>query len=218
MSTRTPDYQEAIQHLPEGATLVFQDFTWDEYERLLDDLGDRPGLRVSYDEGRLEIMSPLPEHEDHTRFIDDLVRALCDRFGLTLEKRGSTTWKERRLARGLEPDACYYVANAKHIIGKRTIDLASDPPPDIAVEIDVTNESLSKFVTYAALGVPEVWRYDGKTAHFYELVAGGYQEILESRCCPHLSATMVAEALEQSKKEGQTAALAAFRRQLLDLP
>jgi Uma2 family endonuclease len=96
---------EAIEHLPDGTSLVIHDFAWADYERLLNDLRDRPHLRVSYDEGKLEIMSPLPEHEDYARFIDDLVRAVADALGVELEKRGGATSKSRRLARGVEPDA-----------------------------------------------------------------------------------------------------------------
>ena len=214
MGTRTADHLDAIAHLPDGATLVIHQVTWDEYEGLLDDLSERPNLRVSYDRGRLEIVSPTPEHEKYARFIDSVVRALADRLTLNVEMVGSATWKRRSLARGAEPDACYYVRNANRVIGKRQIDLESDPPPDIVVKIDVTNESLSKFPIYAALAVPEIWRYDGGTALFYELAGGTYRDISESRFFLGLSPAILAAALEQSKSEGQTAALAAFRRRL----
>src|SRR5438876_5554095 len=98
-----------------------------------------------------------------------MLRLLSDIKGIELESCGSTTWKRSRLRKGSEPDTCFYVANAPKIIGKRKIDLESDPPPDIVVEIDTTNESLSKFPIYAALGVPEIWRYDGKRAYIYKL-------------------------------------------------
>jgi Uma2 family endonuclease len=163
MSIRTADHLEAVRHLPAGATLIIHALAWDEYERLLEVLAEGSHVRVSYDRGKLEVMSPLPEHEEYARFIDDLVRALSDARDLELEKRGSATWKKQSLAKGVEPDACYYVRNADRIIGRRTIDLESDPPPDIVVEIDVTNESLGKFPIYAALGVPEIWRYDGSS-------------------------------------------------------
>src|SRR5438105_4971697 len=215
MSTRTTPYLEAIEHLPGGATLVIHQVSWDDYERLLQDLFDRPHLRISYDRGKLEIMSPSPEHEEYAEFIDDLVLLFSETLDVKLEKRGKTTWKNRRLAKGVEPDACYYVANADRIIGKREIDLDSDPPPDIVVEIDITNESLSKFPIYAALGIPEIWRYDGKkNMHFYELAGDTYGEILESRFLTGLKPLILVEALEQSKTEGQTAARHAFRQRL----
>ena len=215
MSLRTAEQLDAVRHLPAGATLIFRDFGWDEYETLLEDLSaEGSHVRVSYDRGKLEVMSPLPEHEVYARFIDDLVRAWSEAGHLQLEKFGSTTWKRRSLSKGVEPDACYYVRNADRIIGKRTIDLESDPPPDIVVEIDVTTESLRKFPIYAALSVPEIWCYDGSLVEFYELRAGEYQEVPESPSFPGLKPVMLAEALEQSKTAGQTAALAAFRQRL----
>ena len=212
METLTPDYRDLAERLPEGATLVIHQTGWEDYERLLEDLADRPRLRVSYDCGKLEIMTPLPEHEAFARFIDDVVRVLAEELVLTLEKRGSATWKTRRLAKGVEPDACYYVANAHRIIGKREIDLESDPPPDLVVEVDVTNESLTKFPIYAALSVREIWRYDGKTAQFYELAGDGYREISESPSLVGMTPAMLADALERSKTQGQTAALQTFRQ------
>ncbi len=213
MATQTSGYLEAIEHLPDGATLVIHQSTWEDYEGLLEDLRDRPHLRVSYDGGTLEIMSPLPEHEEYASFIKGVARVISEELGLTLEGRGRATWKRRRLARGAEPDVCFYVANAPRIIGKRTIDLEFDPPPDVVVEIDITNESLGKFSIYAALAVPEIWRYDAKTVWFYELAGGTYREIPESRFFAGLTPAVLGAALEQSKTEGQTIALRAFRQQ-----
>jgi Uma2 family endonuclease len=213
MSTRTSSYLDAIEHLPDGATLIIQQCTWDEYEKLVEDLAEGFHVRVSYDCGRLEIMSPLGEHERDARVIDALVRIVSEVLDLKLENYGSATWKRRRLAKGVEPDACYYVANAERVIGKRKFDLEHDPPPDIVVEIDITNESLSKFAIYAALAVPEVWRYDGKKMQFYELARKTYREITESRFLGGLQPAMLAAALEQSTTDGQTAALRAFRQQ-----
>src|SRR5439155_11054154 len=107
-------------------------------------------------------MRPLPEHEEYKESLYTLVRAFAEERGITLETRGSATWKRRKFQKGAEPDTCFYIGNAERIIGRRKIDLESDPPPDVAVEIDTTNESLSKFPIYAALGVPEIWRYNGK--------------------------------------------------------
>jgi Uma2 family endonuclease len=90
--------------------------------------------------------------------------------------------------------------------------LESDPPPDIVVEIDITNESLSKFPIYAALSVPEIWRYDGRVMQFYALTNDAYRVISDSQFFPGLIPAMLADALEQSKTDGQTAALAAFRQ------
>jgi Uma2 family endonuclease len=217
MSTSTREYMEAIEHLPEGATLVLQEFSWEDYERLVEELTvSHARLRVSYDHGRVEIMSPLNEHEGYACFIDDLVRAFADHFHLELEKFGGTTWRRRKLLQGLEADCCYYVTNADRIIGKKRIDLDTDPPPDIALEIDITTESFSKFHIYAALNVNEVWLYDGKKEQlkFFQLTGKSYHQINESNVLSGLRPVMIEKALEQNKTEGQTASLDAFRRQL----
>ena len=177
-------------------------------------MSERPGLRVSYDCGRLEIKSPLLEREEYARFIECLVYILSEELDLKVQSYGGATWKRQKLAKGVEPDCCYYVKNAYRVIGKRKFDLESDPPPDVVVEIDITNDSLRKFPIYAALSVPEIWRYDGSKAEFYELSGSGYREISESRFFPQLTPKMLADSLMQSKPEGQTAALRSFRQQL----
>lgn len=216
MSTATTtEYLEAIAHLPSGATLRLPDISWDEYEELLAELNDRPGLRVSYDAGRLMIMSPLPEHEEYKETIYSLVRVMSEELGIVLESRGAATYRQQRKAKGAEPDTSFYVQHAAHLIGKRTIDLDVDPPPDVVVEIDTTNESLSKLKIYAALGGPEVWRYDGARVQFLELMETvDYQEMEHSQAFPLLTAAALTEFIEQSKTQGQTAALTAFRQWL----
>lgn len=212
MSTETVDYLDAIAHLPAGAILRLPSVSWEEYEALLSDLTEWPGMRVSYDDGKVEIMSPSPEHEEYKEFVLRLVQVLSDESGITLETRGSATYRQKRLMKGAEPDTCFYVQNASRIIGKRTIDLEVDPPPDVVVEIDMTNESLSKFNIYAAFGVPEIWRYDGQQAHIYQLANQTYAEMTASRAFPALTAIALTEFIEQSKTQGQTAALIAFRQ------
>jgi Uma2 family endonuclease len=214
MSTLTTDYLDLVERLPAGASLHLQDVGWDEYEYFITQMGSHPGYRVSYNCGRLIVMSPSPEHEDYKESIYSLVRVMAVEWGIVLESRGAATFKSKRLAKGVEPDTCFYVQNARRIIGRRTITLGVDPPPDVAVEIDTTNESLSKFHIYAALGVPEIWRYDGEKAHFYQLSETSYQEIQSSIAFPLLTAEDLTRFLEQSKTEGQTAAVAAFLKSL----
>jgi len=215
MSTHVTDYKEALDHLPAGATLVFEDVSWDEYEELLEEMEGRPGWRVTYDEGKLQIISPKSGHEEYKRFIERLIDAVSDEFDINVEPRGSTTWK-RKPDKGAEGDTCYYVANAESIIGKRDIDIAKDPPPDLIVEIDSTSESVGKFGIYAAFRVPEVWRYDVKhnRFHMYELKAGKYSEIPSSRSFPFLTPQALVKFMDLSKAQGQKKALAAFRQWL----
>lgn len=205
---------DATDHLPNGATLVVPQVSWDDYEFLLDELGERH-LRVTYDCGTLEIMSPLGDHEAYARFFDAIVVESCDASNLEVEPLGGTTWKRRALGKGAEGDSCYYIRNARRIIGKLKIDLESDPPPDIVVEIDTTSHSLKKLSIYAALLVPEVWRYDGKNVHIYELTGGEYVEIQASHILPNLTGATLSEFIALMKIEGYTAARKAFRRRIL---
>ena len=210
----TSEVLDATEHLPNGATLVVHQVTWDDYELLLDEFAERH-LRVTYDCGTLEIMSPLSDHEFYARFIDALVMEVCDASHLEMESCGSTTWKRRALAKGVEADSCYYIRNARKIIGNLKIELESAPPPDIVVEIDTTTSSLKKLSIYAALSVPEVWRYNGKEMKIYELTTGKYVEIARSQFLPRLTGAILAEFIELMKTEGNTAARRAFRRRIL---
>ena len=170
-------------------------------------------MRVTYDQGRLEIVTSAAGHEAWKEFILRLVHVLSEELGINLESRGGTTQKRKRDAKGAEPDTCFYVTNVERVIGKDEIDLNVDPPPDIVVEIDKSNQSLGKFSIYATFGVPEIWRYDGKhkRTEIYALQANAYVEITASRFFPVLTSDALTAFVEQSKAEGQTAALSAFR-------
>ena len=211
MSTYAASYLEAVEHLPDGAMLRLEGVSWDQYEQLLDELVEWPGMRVSYDHGRVEIMSPTFEHENYIGLISSMGRILSEEMGTVVEAAGATTYKQEQLLLGSEGDQSFYVRNASAIIGKRRIDLDVDPPPDVVVEVDITTESLSKFPIYAAFGVPELWRYDGKRAAIYHLKGQDYVEAASSLSFPCLTSQAMTEFLEQNKTQGQTAALAAFR-------
>jgi Uma2 family endonuclease len=212
MSLASQDVFEAAMHLPSGAVLVIHDFDWQGYEQLLEAIGDRPGLRVSYDRGRLEILSPSPKHDIYSRTPDLFVAAFCEVRGIDFQMFGSATWKSRRLHKGVEADACYYVKNASRVIGAKNISLETHGPPDIAVEIDIRNSSLRKLSLYASISVSEVWRYDGQVFHFFSLQDGEYSEIPSSLQLPGLTGEMLLKAIEDCAARGPLAALKAFRR------
>jgi len=212
--TRSLEYLDAINHLPAGAMLVVPGVEWEEYEEVLNDLGHRPGLRISYDTGKLEIVSPLPEHGICEALLSCLARAFAEAMNLPLEDLASTTWKRSKLQKGVEPDGCFYVANASRIIGKRTIDLNVDPPPDIVLEIDITSDSLAKFPIYAALGVPEIWHCDGDRVEIYFLKSGTYEKTQSSAFLLGLTGSTLTEFLGIGKAQGQTATLDLFRRRI----
>jgi Uma2 family endonuclease len=214
MSTRAQNCLEAVAHLPDDAMLILHGVTWEEYEQLLDDMKIWPGMRVTYYKGRLEVVSPSSKHEKIKVFIHDLATAFCEHKNIAMENLGSTTFKRERDEQGAEPDVCFYVTNLDRIIGKEEIDPDSDPPPDVAVEIDVTNTSTTKFEIYRSFGVPEIWHFDGKRMRLYRLGEDKYIEISESRFLPGLTATVLTDFIGQSRTQGRTRALAAFRRGL----
>ncbi len=211
MTTQTANYLEAIGHLPAGGTLILTDVSWEDYEQVLHDLGDGYAVRISYDQGRMEIMSPSHKHEHFKELISRLVHVTAERLNIMLESLGSTTYKQEWLSRGVEPDACFYIQNAARIIGRERIDLRIDPPPDVVVEVDVSHDSTSKLTIYAGMRVPELWRYDGTRAWIYSLVGDVFEEVPNSRALPIVSSELLTRFLEQSKTEGQSATLRSFR-------
>jgi Uma2 family endonuclease len=208
------DVFAAAKLLPLGASMIIHDFGWRDYEQLLEAIGDCSGLRVCYDSGRLEIVSPSPKHDRYSRAPDLIVAAFCEVRGLNYQLYGSATWKLKALGKGVEPDACYYVKNVDRVLGEDDIRLETHPPPDICVEVDITNSSLRKLSIYAALSVPEVWRYDGRTFAFYTLRQGKYVETPESGQLPGLTGLMLLEAIEDCRTRGPIVAIKAFRHRL----
>src|SRR5437867_152246 len=139
---------------PAEQRVVLHNVTWDTYERLLAEHAGRSAPRLTYDRGELEVMSPLPEHERLNRAIQLLVPLVAAEIGVKVYSLGSTTFRREDAQRGFEPDSCFYVQNLAAARGKRALDLAVDPPPDLMVEIDITSPSLPKLPIYAAFRVP----------------------------------------------------------------
>lgn len=189
--------EEAIAHMPSGSVLLLENVSPEGYERLLAELGDDSRVRLTYDNGRLEIMSPSDKREYLKSLIGHLIGVLTEELDLKYISIGSTTLRRGQMSQGTEPDDCFYITNAERVIGKGQIDLNVDPPPDLAVEIDISNRSQTKFPVYASLGVPEIWQYkDGHTL-FYSLTENGYQEFPASDLFPFLTPDVVNELLNQ---------------------
>jgi Uma2 family endonuclease len=191
--------------------IILEDVRWETYERLLEDLFDRSAPRLTYSEGTLEIMGPTPEHEKLNRTIALLVEILADEVGVELGNLGSTTFRRKDVAMGFEADSCFYVQNVEAIAGKPAIDLRTDPPPDIALEIDISRSSLPKLAIFARFGVPEVWRYDGRELRMYRLSGDSYAEIEASLAFPRLPRAALARFIEESKTGSRRALLRSFR-------
>jgi Uma2 family endonuclease len=157
-----------VMQATEGQRLVLYDVSWQTYGRLLRVFDERR-LRLTYDRGALEIMTLTHEHESYNEILGRLVVALTEELGLPIKGGRSTTFRRRKRRRGLEPDNCYWIASEPRVRGKNKIDLRVDPPPDLAIEIDITSSSLDRRGIYADLGVPEVWRFTDQTLTFHVL-------------------------------------------------
>lgn len=196
--------------VPPGQRVLLKDVSWQEFETILEELGEHRATRLAYSQGTLEIMNPLPEHEKSKGLIGDFVKILLEEFQLDCEAFGSTTFKRQDMAQGLEPDESFYIQNHTLMIGKDRIDLTIDPPPDLAIEIDIT--SRTPFNNYETLRVPELWRYDGRRLQINLLQDGKYIESLTSPNFPGLPlAEKIPQFLEQSKTIGRSPTLRAFR-------
>lgn len=193
--------------------VILSNISWQTFERLLADLGENRCARLAYNDGVLEIMTPLGSHENNNRFIESLIGAIADELNLNLKRFGSLTLKREKRQKGGEPDSCYYIQNEPKVRHKQEIDLANDPPPDLVLEIDITSGSMDKLPIYAAIGVPELWRYDGRKLDVFVLSpeSTSYQSVEKSPTFPWLSLAAIPRFIRQSLADGETATLRAFR-------
>ena len=197
--------------VPPGQRVVLQDITWQEFESVLEELGEHRAARIAYENGLLEIMAPLPEHEDNKEIIGDLIKALLEELEVEFRSLGSTTYKHEGMLKGIEPDQCFYIQNELAIRGKKRLDLSINPPPDLALEIDVTSRTHRRI--YAALKVPELWRFENGNLQINILRQDRYEESPESSIFPNLPlGEAIPRYLRESKIVGRNKALKAFRQ------
>lgn len=197
--------------VPPGQTLLLRDVSWSEFEAILEELGQARGKRVAYDKGLLEIMAPLPEHEYFKETIGDAVKDIAEELNVDYESYGSTTWRKQAELAGLAPDNCFYFQNEALIRGQLTFDLNQDPPPDLALEIDVTRKSLNRFPIYARLGVPEIWCYDSGELSIYRLEQDEFVRVEASQIFPSLDIQALPQVIEMHRDQGRLALRRAVR-------
>jgi Uma2 family endonuclease len=196
--------------VPTGQQLLMTDVSWLMYEQLLEELGENRGSRINYSESVLEIMVPLPEHEFDKGIISYLVIALLEELDIDFITLGSTTFKSELMKQGIEADDCFYIENEAAIRGKKRFDLTVDPPPDLALEIDIT--SRTRLNNYEVLGVKELWRFNGTQLEINVLESGKYMRVDESYYFPGFSVKeVVPQYLERSKIDGRNKTIKAFR-------
>ncbi len=212
-TTSTPVEQEIT---PENR-VVLKGVSWSTFKALLADVGDDRAWRIAYDRGVLEIRMPYLEHEVPKGLIESLIEATADELEIEVMKAGSLTLEREDLTRAVEPDSCFYIQNEASVRGKRDIKLPNDPPPDLAIESDYTNSSVNKDAIYAAIGVPELWRYRRQSLQVYQLVDGKYQKCDRSLAFPFLPVAEIPGFIEQSRTIGQRSAVRLFRQRIREI-
>ncbi len=180
--------------------VVFKNITWHGYQQLLGILGESRSAKITFDRGILEITMPLEEHEFSGRLIELFVRILVVELGLKIKTMVSTTLDRSDLDRGAEPDNAYYIQNQPRVSGRK-VDLATDPPPDLVVEVDITHTDINKPALYASMGVPEFWRYDGREWRIYQLQGTEYLEVANSPTFPIVSKEKLYEFLAVAQRD-----------------
>ncbi len=196
--------------IPPGHKVVLKDINWQNFEQILEELGEHRSARIAYESGVLEIMVPLPEHEVDKVFITNFIEILLEELEIEFYPLGSTTFKNELMKHGIEPDNCFYIQNEAAVRGKNRLDLTVDPPPDLALEIDVTSRTHPKI--YQALGVSELWRFEKGKLQINVLREGEYVEVEFSPNFPNFPLTkVIPQYLQRVKTEGRNKTMKAFR-------
>ncbi|NBD33977.1 MAG: Uma2 family endonuclease [Cyanobacteria bacterium] len=196
--------------IPPGHQALIENISWSELEQILEELGEARSRRISYSDGILEIMTPLAEHEDDKALISDFVRIILEELGQEYRNLGSITLKREDMGQAVEPDECFYIQNEASVRGKKRIDLNTMPPPDLVIEIDITNRT--RFNHYERLGVLELWRYDGSSLEINILQSGKYILSKQSLQFPQfLVEQAIPQYIEASKVDGKVAMMKQFR-------
>ncbi|NJL00210.1 MAG: Uma2 family endonuclease [Spirulinaceae cyanobacterium SM2_1_0] len=201
-----------ITTLPRADRVLLHNISWEQFENLLLDLGNSRAARIAYDNGTLEIMTPLPEHEYFKETLGDAVKDIADELAINYESYGSTTWRQRLKMAGVEPDNCFYFQHEAVVRGRLDLDLSQgDPPPDLVLEIDITSKSLNRFPIYARLGVPEIWCYEQGALKIYQLCSEEYREVETSLALPQIPVRELPQLIEAQRAAGRLAMRRAVR-------
>jgi Uma2 family endonuclease len=197
--------------------VILRDVRWSTYVALADESEDRRN-RMAFYKGTLEIMSPSQLHENFGRLIGRLVEAYTEESGIDIHSVASTTFRRPDVQGGFEADESYYVGDVAFLLGKDEIDLASDRPPDLVIEVDISRTSMSKFGIFGDLGVPEVWIFDGERLRMYVHREGHqYKEVAQSSLLSPLAAEQLDRFLAMRGSSSETQIVRSFRRWVREL-
>lgn len=189
------DIKKTVFDLP-CEKIILHGISWETYENLLADNAENPNVRMFYDDGSLEIMTESFKHGKYAHAIADIIGVIAEALEIDSVGAGNTTFKKSKSKKGFEGDGSFYFKNADVVRGKSEIDLAKDPPPELVIEVDITNPSLPKFPIFSSLGIEEIWRFDGTDVKFHRLKNNKYVEVQESTCLPKVKSQIVTNLLE----------------------
>ncbi len=214
MSVIAPPLPRQIQHekLVGDQRVLLYEIGWQDYVAIGEILRDRPGLRLTYDDGKLEIMTLSPEHDRYKYWLGRLLDILAEECSVRIAPFGSMTFQRKDLAKGFEPDDCYWIANEPHMRAKLTWDPAVDPPPDLIQEIEMSRSAGSRMPIFAALRVPEVWRFDGVSIRVFILQTdGSYLRVERSPTFPKIPLQEIVRFLAPDETKDYLTILREFR-------
>ena len=189
--------------------VVLRSVSWETYVALTEESESSSG-RLTYDQGVLEIMSPGMPHEIAKKIIGRMIETFTLFRGIEIRSSSSTTFKRSELKRGFEADESYYIQHASELRGVREIDLSIHPPPDLVVEVDMTNSSIPKKELFAAMKIPEVWRYNGESLWMGRLNQDSYQDLEQSLVLPEFPRELASKLLDRQVEENETALIRTF--------
>lgn len=216
MNVEITTFTSSQEEVTTAARVILENVSWQTFKALLADIGDNRACRFAYDQGMLEIMAPYQEHEVPKIMIGSFIEALADELNIEIMQLGSLLLEREDLRRAVEPDTCFYIQNEALVRGKE-INLTTDPPPDLVVEVDYTSRSLNKFQIYASLNVPEFWRYENQHLYIYQLADGKYNLRDQSLAFPFLPIADIPGFIEQSKIVGQRTAVRLFQTRIQEI-
>jgi len=193
-----------------GQRLVLHDVSWQSYKDICAALPEKY-LHLTYDRGTLEFMVLGTAHERYKSLLGLLIFVLAEELKRVIGSFGSFTHQREDLLRGMEPDQCYYLANFVKVRKKKQIDLSKDPPPDLAVEIEISRSLVDRMGIYQVLQIPEIWRFDGKRLTVHVLKNGVYEVRKRSPAFPEIDVGKLVRFLELGFKNGDLAMVQAFR-------
>ena len=170
--------------------IVIPGLSYGQYTTIAGALTGQKNLKLVFIDGRLTLLSPTRRHEWSNRRLDHLIIAVADGCGILWEDAGSATYRREDVGVGVEGDGTYYFGpHAEVMKGSKDIDLATQPPPDLAIEVEVTHPAGDAVSVWGRLGVPEVWRFDARRRGVTFLQRrddGTYAPIDRSLCLPGL--------------------------------